>query len=581
MAHDDDSEAPPGSVANVSLPLPEARRGWIAPGIAVALGLVAVIAVWIAHGGSPSWRPEIADLPQSEESSDGAALSPDGTQVAWNSDRSDEKFRLYVSQADGTGERRLPQDDSFDEPRWTRDGKYLLSSAGRSQLQKVPIDGSAPLLLGVTGNNPDECGTGVVFIRAGSDGSRLFYKPDDGAERELLRAYAGEWLEKPRCDPSGTWVLFLRGTAPASSFGTDVYLIDVEGKGRVTPLTTDHNAGAATFSNTGETVVFASRLPDGKIQLLEVPFLGGAARQITFDDGPDSSPDISRDGSTLLFGREVKLFSIYGGEGASTKPRKLSSRRESAYNLRVASGKGEVLLAERAPGVVLVIETSTGTDRVLTPGHVPFPSLDGTTVYFRAVEDPARLMSIPLAGGTAKRIAQLPGRIVLGVDGPDGQHVMVDEEEHHLVSMRIGPDGALTDEGAHWIVPARTGGWRFWQKPGAEIELRVIAPGKPLGSMDCVFTVESSINQWLDDHRLAFMNPIDVEVAGGKTERHEVWHIFDVRTCNDDTPKIEKIDVGGFGLDAVIAPDGVHWFTSKSVSRVTRHLARNFAARPR
>ncbi len=406
----------------------------------------------------------------------------------------------------------------------------------------------------------------------------MFYKPYDGAERELIRAYADEWLEKPRCDPSGHQVLFLRGMAPASAFGTDVHVIDIEGKGRVTPLTTDHNAGAATFSSTGETVVFASRLA-GKIQLLEMPVTGGPARQLTFDDGPDTAPDVSRDGSTLVFAREVKLFSIYGG-GASTKPKKLSSRRESAYNLRVASATGDLLLAERAPGAVLVIDTVTGIDRVLTPGHLPFPSLDNKTVLFRAIDDPARLMAIPIAGGTAKQVAQLAGRIVLGVDGPDGQHVMVDEEEHHLVSIRIGPDGALTDEGAHWVVPARTGGWRFWQKPGAEIELRLIAPGKPLGSMDCVFNVESSINQWLDDHRLAYMNTIDVEV-GSKTESHEVWHILDVRTCTDDTPKIDRIDVGGFGTDAVIAPDGVHWFATKSVSRVTRHVARNFAARPR
>jgi Tol biopolymer transport system component len=537
-------------------------RPWIAPLVAVALGVIAVSVVWVIRGGSSPWRPEVIDLPQAEESSDGAALSPDGTRIAWNSNRTDEQFRLYVANADGTGERRLPQDGSFDEPRWTRDGTYLLTSA-KDQLVKVPLDGGAPILLGATGNSPDDCGTGVVFTRPAADGARLIYKPYDGAERELVRAYADEWLEKPRCDPSGTRVVFLRGMAPASAFGTDVYLTDLE-EGKVTALTSDHNAGAATFA--GDTVVFASRLADGKVQLLE-----STGRQLTFDDGPDSSPDVSRDGTTLLFLREVNLFSIYGGV-RTDKPRKLSSRRESAYNLRVASPNGEILLAERAPGTILVIDTVAGTDRELAPGHLPFPSLDGKTVYFRAIDDPARLMAIPLAGGTAKPIATLPGRIVLGVDGPDGQHVMVDEPEHHLVSNRIGPDGTLTDEGAHWVVPAPHGGWRFWQRPGNDLELRVIAPGKPLGSMDCVFTVESQINQWLDDHHLAYLLTVD---------DRETWHVLDVRTCTDDKPRIETFDVGDNGLNAVLAPDGKHWFTTKSVSRVTRHLARNFASRPR
>ncbi len=574
------AKKPEDRPAGLALLAIKPRSAWIAPVVAVALGIVAVSVVWVLRGGSAPWRPEVTDLPQSEESSDGASLSPDGTQIAWNSNRAEEKFRLYVSNADGSNERRLPQELSFDEPRWTRDGRYVLSSAGANQLQKVPVDGGAPILLGATGNSPDDCGKGVVFIRSGTDGNRLFYKLYDGPERELLRAYADEWLEKPRCDPSGMFVVFLRGMAPASAFGTDVYVLDVAGKGRVTPLTTDHNAGAATFSNAGDTVVHASRLADGKIQLVEVPVIGGPARQVTFDDGPDGSPDVSRDGASLLFAREVNLFSIYGGEGATTSPRKLSSRRESAYNLRVASPSGGVLLAERAPGVVLVIDTVTGTDRVLTPGRLPFPSLDGKTVFFRAVEDPQQLMAIPIAGGTPTTVAKLPGRIVLGVDGPDGQHVMVDEEEHHLVSNRVGPDGTLTDEGAHWVVPAPSGGWRYWQKPGAQIELRVIAPGKPLGSMDCVFTVESLVNQWLDDHRLAYLNTIEIDVDG-KPESREVWHILDVRTCTDDKPKIDRIDVGSFGPNAVIAGDGAHWFTTKSVSRVTRHVARNFGSRPR
>ncbi len=153
MAPDDDREAHP---EGVSLPLPEPKEGSnrALPVFAlIALGIAAVIVVWVLRGGSAPWRLEVVDLPQAEESSNGASLSPDGTQVAWSSNRAEASFGLYVSKVDGTGERRLPKDGSFDEPRWTRDGKFLLSSSGNA-LQKVPIDGGEPILLGVTGNNP-------------------------------------------------------------------------------------------------------------------------------------------------------------------------------------------------------------------------------------------------------------------------------------------------------------------------------------------------------------------------------------------------------------------------------------------
>jgi hypothetical protein len=216
--------------------------------------------------------------------------------------------------------------------------------------------------------------------------------------------------------------------------------------------------------------------------------------------------------------------------------------------LRVASRTGDVLLGER-DGHVIAVER--GTPRVIAPGQRPFPSLDGKTVYFRAADNPRQLRAVALAGGPVREVATLGGRIVIGTDGPDGQHVMIEEDDHHLVSIRIGR-GELTDEGAHWVVPAPTGEWRYWQKPGPRFELRVIAPGKALGSMDCVFDTDTRNNPWIDEHHVAY---------GLGT----AWNILDVRTCTDETPRITVIETGApISREAVIAPDGVHWFAVSS-----------------
>ena len=39
----------------------------------------------------------------------------------------------------------------------------------------------------------------------------------------------------------------------------------------------------------------------GKIELFEVAVTGSELHQLTFDDGPHSSPDVSSDGRTLAF----------------------------------------------------------------------------------------------------------------------------------------------------------------------------------------------------------------------------------------------------------------------------------------
>jgi hypothetical protein len=369
--------------------------------------------------------------------------------------------------------------------------------------------------------------------------------------------WADESLEKPRCDAAGTRVVFARGMVPVSAFGSDVFVVDVDG-GEPRALTTDHTAGAATFSADGTTVIYASRR-NGTPQLYEMPVTGGPSRQLTFGDSASTAPDVSRDGKLLLFAREVNLFSIYGGE-AGGKPSKVTSRRETLYNVRPISA--DRLIAERAEGAgntVVVVDVADGNVRTLVRGYLPFPSRDGTRVFYRAVDDPRRLEVIPLAGGTATRVAELPGRITLGHDAPDGQHVQLDRA-HVIESWRVAPDGKVhSDEVRGILVPSANGTWSYVQRAddNGNYELSVRGPG-PTRTV----RTEAWVNTWLDDHRLAFAAEDELVIldaaTGARTTIPAAGHV---------------------NITSVLAPDGKHWFDSQSISRVTRHVIVRFDER--
>jgi serine/threonine-protein kinase len=548
---------------------PEVRRGGLAlivrgprrrrlaiPAIVVVGVAVAALVVATRH---PRWEPRVVDVvPAAEESSDGASISPDGKTLAFNSDRDDTGvFRLYLMPIAGGDAKPITRPgESYDEPRWTRDGAALLTASGWDHMVRLPIDGSPATELG-RGNSPDDCGDAIAFVETSWNGFALMLRLADGTRKQLVRAFADEVIEKPRCDPSGEHVVFVRGMTQASAFGNDVYIVDRAG--RVTAVTTDHAAGAATFA--GDDVVYSARRA-GKVQLYEAA--GVETRRITFDDGPDGSPDVSRDGQTLAFMREVNLFSIVGGYRGAVH--KVTSLRETVYNLRVASATGDVLVGERAEGggdTIVVIDAATGAERALVRGYFPFVSLDGKTVYFRAPDAPGRLQRIALAGGNASTVAELPGRIVVGFDALDGQHVELDRD-HHLASWRVAPDGAVSSDGVDGVVvPAPLGGYRYVETPDDDhFTLRIVPPGQPL-SAGRELAATSSVNTWLDDHRLAYADD-------------DAFHVVDV-TTGDELATVAAPGHGG--VLAVMARDGEHWFDSKSVSRVTRHVIANFGER--
>jgi tRNA A-37 threonylcarbamoyl transferase component Bud32 len=543
-------------------------RAWrrprrIAIALGVAAGLVAVAAAVLVLRRVP-WQPRVIDLPAFEENSDGPAISPDGTQIAYASDREHAgKARVYVA-ALPAGESRAitPAGQHFQTPRWTRDGHALLlvrfdEEARRYRIARQPIAGGPYTDVG-TGLGADDCGDAIAIADGDSSIAQLVLQRPDGTRQVLIDSKL-DWFTLPRCDRAGERIVFTRGPSAQADPVNDVSVIDRAGK--ETALTRDHAAIGGTFTPDGRSVVLAA-MRGGKLGLFEVAASGSEVHQLTFDDAPHSSPDVSSDGRTVAFNLDSSTKVVMAGGAGDVH--KLTTRRQNLEGL-VPTRDGKYLIAQRRReqrDEIIAISTVDGSDRVLAYGRNPFPSLDDTRVLF-GTEAPPRLLAIPIGGGEPTALANLPGNLVIGADGPDGAEITVNRDGV-TEAWRVTRDGRLEPHGiSGLVIPAPAGGWRAVQTSHDGYQLRFVAPGAPLTAGVHVVVPESNRPMWLDAHRISF-------AARG------AFHVIDVTTGTE----VATVPGPAWGQRAVLASDGVHWYDLSTIGHVTRHLLVNFADRP-
>jgi Protein kinase domain/WD40-like Beta Propeller Repeat len=543
-------------------------RAWrrprrIAMALGVAAGLAAVAAVALVLHRVP-WQPRVIDLPAFEENSDGPAISPDGTQIAYASDREHAgNARVYVAALpDGESRAITPAGQHFQTPRWTRDGTALLlvrfdAEAHRYRIVRQPIAGGPYTDVG-TGLGADDCGDAIAIADGDHSIAQLVLQHPDGTRQVLIDSKL-DWFTLPRCDRAGERIVFTRGPSAQADPVNDVSVIDRAGK--ETALTGDHAAIGGTFTPDGRSVVLAA-MRGGKIELLEVAASGSEVHQLTFDDAPHSSPDVSTDGRTVAFNLDSSTKIVMAGGAGDVH--KLTTRRQNLEGL-VPTRDGKYLIAQRRReqrDEIIVISTVDGSDRVLAYGRNPFPSHDDKRVLF-GIDDPPQLVAIPIGGGEPTALADLPGNLVIGADGPDGPEIDVNRDGV-AEAWRVTRDGHLEPHGiGALVIPAPAGGWRAVQTSNNGYQLRFVAPGEPLTAGAHVVFPESHRPMWLDDHRISY-------AARG------AFHIIDVTTGAE----VATVPGPAWGQRAVPASDGVHWYDLGTIGHVTRHLLVNFADRP-
>ncbi|MEY2529595.1 MAG: hypothetical protein QOJ05_1685 [Verrucomicrobiota bacterium] len=235
-----------------------------------------------------------------------AAWSPDGTKIAFTSER-DGNSEIYVMNADGSNQVRVTNDPAADyEPRWSPDGTKFAFVSDRGDGGRGPqgldifvmnTDGSNPIRLTKTADDefdpawsPD--GTKIAFTSANANDFEVFIMNADGSNQTNISNRSTILDASPAWSPDGTRIAFQSGMN-----GGGIYLMNPDGTNlfRVTNDGTGSDGGPV-WSPDGTKIAFHRTPPSGGGQpdIWVVGADGSNLTRLTTDPLTDLRPDWQR-----------------------------------------------------------------------------------------------------------------------------------------------------------------------------------------------------------------------------------------------------------------------------------------------
>jgi Tol biopolymer transport system component len=237
-----------------------------------------------ATGGEPR---QLTDWPSQEVP---AAWSPDGTTLAFASDRDATRCDLWTIAAAGGEAKRITHGNfgiNASDVRWSPDGRTLYfigaSADGSQQVFRVPASGGTPRQL------THARGAGVDDPDVSPDGTQLAYQviarglsyvetvpvtggPPRRFHADTTRAYQ----DTPFWSPDGSRIVFSDW-----NFATDHYNLALAslpgGEVRRLTTTTDRFEFDATWTHDGDSLVFISVAAVQRVRVADVSRLLGAS----------------------------------------------------------------------------------------------------------------------------------------------------------------------------------------------------------------------------------------------------------------------------------------------------------------
>ena len=254
------------------------------------------IDIWQVHPGEPP-RSFIS----STRSESGPQYSPDGQQVAFESDRTG-RLEVWVCDADGANLVQLTHLGASGTPRWSPDGHW------------------------------------IAFDHQEKDGWRIYVMASDGGQLRRLAEEKGDAFI-PSLSGDGKWIYY-------TSNATGRYEIcrrPAQG-GPAVQLT--HNGGFVAFeSRDGQSLYYSKVDPQGRWSVWVLPLGGGQEKQVlksvqyrnfaVVDDGLYYMPETNPDGST-----SVRFHSFASGQDTEISPIK-----NPAVGLTVSPDRKTILFA--------------------------------------------------------------------------------------------------------------------------------------------------------------------------------------------------------------------------------------------
>jgi dipeptidyl aminopeptidase/acylaminoacyl peptidase len=298
-------------------------------------------AIWLAEVGAGEPRR----FTQGPKRDSGARWSPDGSQIAFVSDRGDEggKPQIYVMPADGGEPRRVTSlPEGAGSPVWSPDGRRIAFTSrvgaerepepadkeAKERLQKRPVEvNELKYKFDLTGH-----------FRGRS--TQIFTVTIDGGEVQPLTSGPFD-NSQPAWSPDGAWIAFVSARHPERDFDavSDIFIVSAEG-GEPRQVTPGRGPCASpAWSPDGTRIAYAgNESSEGQfgarnIALYLIDASGGEPRQVTrdFDRSvttvapPTSAIPLvwSGDGNDLVFGAAdggaVHLYRVSAAGGTPSK----------------------------------------------------------------------------------------------------------------------------------------------------------------------------------------------------------------------------------------------------------------------
>lgn len=221
--------------------------------------------IWLAYPDGTSPRR----VTQNPAGGDGASISPDGTQIAFESPRYG-WANVFLIRTDGTGEHRLLGSNFYSQSAtWSPDGTLLAfthsstngGAGGIGTTWVVHADGSGAVQLSPPSTDdwmpcwsPD--GTRIAFHSKIAGTWQILVMNADGSGRQQITTGAGDKYG-PRWSPDGTRFAYALFPNPAVS-ASSIHVMNVNGTGDVAVTDTTGINGRPCWSPDGSEIAFHS-----------------------------------------------------------------------------------------------------------------------------------------------------------------------------------------------------------------------------------------------------------------------------------------------------------------------------------